>query len=73
METDAAPFQTGAGNGNDLPAETMNRAKIAQDGDKTMQALSTTYLIERIGHGILNTFLLAAIPAAMIATLVQAF
>jgi hypothetical protein len=37
-----------------------------------MQALNTTYLIERVGHGILNAFLLAAIPAALVATLVQA-
>jgi len=49
------------------------RAKIApSNGDRIMQALNTTYLIERVGHGILNGFLLAAIPAAAIATLIQA-
>jgi hypothetical protein len=43
-----------------------------QKETKIMQALNTTYLIERVGHGILNGFLLAAIPAAFIATLIQA-
>jgi hypothetical protein len=73
MERGAAPIHIGAETGKDDPAENQNRAKIAQlNGDPVMQALNTTYLIERVGHGILNGFLLAAIPAAFIATLIQA-
>ena len=73
MERGAAPIHIGAGGGKDDPAENQNRAKIAQPTEtKIMQALNTTYLIERVGHGILNGFLLAAIPAALVATLIQA-
>lgn len=73
MERGAAPIHIRAGNGKDDPADNQNRAKIAQsNGDTVMQALNTTYLIERVGHGILNGFLLAAIPAALVATLIQA-
>lgn len=73
MERGAAPIHIGAGSGKDDPADNQNRAKIAQSTEtRIMQALNTTYLIERVGHGILNAFLLAAIPAALVATLIQA-
>ena len=32
-----------------------------------------TFRIEKVGHGILNTFLLAALPTALVATLIQSF
>lgn len=73
MERGAAPTHIGAETGKDVPADNQNRAKIAQSTEtRIMQALNTTYLIERVGHGILNGFLLAAIPAALVATLIQA-
>ena len=37
-----------------------------------MSTMNASYFIEKIGHGILNTFLLAALPAALIASLIQA-
>lgn len=37
-----------------------------------MHTMNASYFIERVGHGVLNAFLLAAIPAAMVATLLQA-
>ena len=38
-----------------------------------MKTMNTSYFIEKVGHGILNTFLLAALPIALFTTLVQAF
>jgi hypothetical protein len=38
-----------------------------------MSTMSASYFIEKVGHGVLNTFLLAAMPTAFIATLVQFF
>ncbi len=38
-----------------------------------MNTMSASYFIEKVGHGVLNTFLLAAMPTAFIATLVQFF
>jgi hypothetical protein len=38
-----------------------------------MNTMKTSYFIEKIGHGILNTFLLAALPTALVATLIQSF
>ena len=38
-----------------------------------MHSMNTSYFIEKIGHGILNAFLLAALPTALITTLLQAF
>jgi hypothetical protein len=38
-----------------------------------MNTMSASYFIEKVGHGILNAFLLAAMPAAFISTLVQFF
>ena len=37
-----------------------------------MNSMNASLYIEKIGHGILNTFLLAALPVALIASLVQA-
>jgi hypothetical protein len=39
---------------------------------KTMNTMNASYFIEKVGHGILNAFLLAALPTALIATLIQA-
>ena len=36
-----------------------------------MNTMNASIFIEKIGHGILNTFLLAALPAALVATLIQ--
>jgi hypothetical protein len=38
-----------------------------------MKTMNASYFIEKVGHGILNTFLLAALPIALFTTLVQAF
>jgi hypothetical protein len=38
-----------------------------------MNTMSASYFVEKIGHGLLNGFLLAAMPTAFIATLVQFF
>ena len=40
---------------------------------KTMKTMNASYFIEKVGHGILNAFLLAALPIALFTTLVQAF
>ncbi len=37
-----------------------------------MNTMNASIFIEKIGHGILNTFLHAALPTALVATLVQA-
>ena len=39
----------------------------------TMNTMNVSLFIEKIGHGILNTFLLAALPTALVATLIQSF
>ncbi len=36
-----------------------------------MNTMNASYFIEKIGHGVINTLLLAALPVALIATLVQ--
>ena len=36
-----------------------------------MHTMNASYFIEKVGHGILNAFLLAAMPAALVATIVQ--
>ena len=38
-----------------------------------MKTMNASYFIEKVGHGVLNTFLLAALPVAFISTLIQAF
>ena len=37
-----------------------------------MNTMNASYFIEKVGHGILNTFLLAALPIAFVTTLLQA-
>jgi hypothetical protein len=39
---------------------------------KTMNTMNASYFIEKVGHGILNAFLLAALPTALVSTLLQA-
>jgi hypothetical protein len=36
-----------------------------------MNTMSASYFVEKVGHGVLNAFLLAAMPTALVATLVQ--
>ncbi len=38
-----------------------------------MKTMNASYFIEKVGHGIINTFLLAALPTALVSTLLQAF
>lgn len=38
-----------------------------------MNTMNASYFIEKVGHGILNACLLAALPIALFTTLVQAF
>lgn len=40
---------------------------------KTMQALNATMFLEKVGHAVVNGALLAALPTAMVAILLQAF
>ena len=37
-----------------------------------MNTLNASMFIEKVGHGVINACLLAALPAALVATLVQA-
>ena len=37
-----------------------------------MHSMNASYFIEKVGHGVINAFLLAALPTALIASLVQA-
>jgi hypothetical protein len=36
-----------------------------------MSTMNVSYFIEKVGHGVLNACLLAALPTALIATLIQ--
>ena len=36
-----------------------------------MNTMNASYFIEKVGHGLINTVLLAALPIALIAILVQ--
>jgi hypothetical protein len=36
-----------------------------------MNTMNASLFIEKVGHGIMNTFLLAALPTALVALLVQ--
>jgi len=38
---------------------------------KTMNTMNASYFIEKVGHGILNGFLLAALPTALVVSLLQ--
>ena len=49
------------------------KTPLTQDQERTtMNTMNTSYFIEKVGHGVLNAFLLAALPTALVATLVQA-
>ena len=37
-----------------------------------MHSMNTSYLIEKMGHRVINAFLLVALPAAVLATVLQA-
>jgi len=37
-----------------------------------MDTMRVSYFIEKVGHGILNAFLLAALPTALVVSLLQA-
>lgn len=39
----------------------------------TMHAMNTSMWVEKVGHAILNAALLAALPTALVAILLQAF
>jgi hypothetical protein len=55
---------------------TDQRAKNPFDQNQrrtTMSTMNLSFFIEKVGHGILNTFLLAALPTALVATLIQSF
>ena len=47
---------------------------VPHSGSKrtTMNTMNASYFIEKVGHGVLNAFLLAALPTALVTTLVQA-
>jgi len=50
------------------------KTSLAQDQRRTtMSTMNASYFIEKVGHGILNAFLLAALPTALVATLIQSF
>ena len=54
---------------NEIGVET---APATRQRRKTMNTMNASYFIEKVGHGILNAFLLAALPTALVATLIQA-
>lgn len=37
-----------------------------------MHSMNVSYFIEKAGHGVLNAFLLAALPTALVVSLIQA-
>ena len=74
--TDAATFPERAETGKIDAAEQHKEGEniLTQDQRRTtMNTMNASYFIEKIGHGILNAFLLAALPIALFTTLVQAF
>jgi hypothetical protein len=73
--TDAATFPDQADTGKIDAAEQQKRGEnIPRSGQRrtTMHSMNASYFIEKVGHGILNAFLLAALPTALVATLIQA-
>ena len=73
--TDAATFLEQAKTGKIDAAEQRTRGEsIPHSGQrrKTMNTMNASYFIEKVGHGILNALLLAALPTALVATLIQA-
>ena len=73
--TDAATFPDTSQTGKiDAAAQRKRGENIPRSGSQrtTMNTMNASYFIEKVGHGVLNAFLLAALPTALVATLVQA-
>jgi hypothetical protein len=73
--TDDATFPVEAKTGNNDAASPENGDKIVSTQDQrrnTMHSMNASYFIEKVGHGVMNAFLLAALPTALVATLIQA-
>jgi hypothetical protein len=47
--------------------------KTCIDGETDMQAMRKTNLMDRLAHSLGNAFLLAALPVAAIALIIQGF
>jgi len=47
--------------------------KTCNDGETDMQAMRKTNLMDRLAHSLGNAFLLAALPVAAIALIIQGF
>ena len=52
-------------------ATTLKRTKIVQQRRDTMQAMKTSIWMDRVGHGFFNAMLLAALPTAAVALIIQ--
>lgn len=53
------------------PATYQKRTKIVQQRRDTMQAMKTSIWMDRVGHGFFNAMLLAALPTAAVALIIQ--
>jgi hypothetical protein len=53
------------------PAASHKRTKIVQSRRDTMQAMKTSIWMDRVGHGFFNAMLLAALPTAAVALIIQ--
>ena len=65
-----------SGNGMLLPATNQRGAKMTPHQDQrrtTMDTMNASLFIDKVGAVIINTALLAALPTALVAILVQAF
>ena len=51
----------------------INAQKMCFDGETYMQAMRKTDLMDRLAHSLGNAFLLASLPAAAIALIIQSF
>lgn len=56
-----------------IQRRSINAQKMCFDGETDMQAMRKTDLMDRLAHSLGNAFLLAALPAAAIALIVQSF
>ena len=73
--TDVATFPERAKDGKiDAATQRTRGENIPHSGSKrtTMNTMNASLFLEKVGHGVLNAFLLAALPTALIATLAQA-
>jgi len=53
------------------PATPQKRTKIVQQRRDTMQAMKTSIWMDRVGHAFFNALLLAALPTAAVALIIQ--